>query len=83
MRQGCDWDLVCRLLASGKNVVTTRGEFHNPAMMAADKRAMVEAACAAGSTSIYSTGSSPGFSTEVLPLALLSIVTPARLPDDR
>ena len=74
MPQGCDWDVVCRLLASGKNVVSTRGEFHNPAMMAPDKRAMIEAACAAGGTSIHSTGSSPGFSTEVLPLALLSIV---------
>jgi 2,4-diaminopentanoate dehydrogenase len=73
MRQGIDWEEVCRLLASGKNVVTTRGEFHNPAMMAPDKRAMVEAACAAGNTSIYSTGSSPGFSTEVLPIALLSL----------
>ncbi len=73
MPQGCDWDVVCRLLASGKNVITTRGEFHNPAMMAADKRAMIEAACAAGGTSIHSTGSSPGFSTEVLPIALLSL----------
>ncbi len=73
MRQGCDWDEVCRILASGKNVVTTRGEFHNPSMMAPDKRAMVEAACEAGGTSIYATGSSPGFSTEVLPIALLSI----------
>ena len=73
MRQGCDWDEVCRILASGKNIVTTRGEFHNPAMMAADKRAAVEAACAAGGTSIHATGSSPGFSTEALPIALLSL----------
>ena len=73
MPQGCDWDVLCRLLASGKNIVTTRGEFHNPAMMAPDKRAKVEAACQAGGTSIYSTGSSPGFSTEVLPIALLSL----------
>src|SRR5208337_3569122 len=27
MRQGIDYDEVCRLLASGKNIVTTRGEF--------------------------------------------------------
>ncbi len=74
MPQGCDWDAVSRLLASGKNVITTRGEFHNPEMMAPDKRAMIEAACQAGGTSIYATGSSPGFSTEVLPIALLSIV---------
>jgi 4-hydroxy-tetrahydrodipicolinate reductase len=73
MPQGCDWEVVCRLLASGKNVVSTRGEFHNPAMMAPDKRAMIEAACQAGGTSIHSTGSSPGFSTEVMPIALTSI----------
>ena len=73
MPQGCDWDVVCRLLASGKNVVTTRGEFHNPSMMDPARRTEIEAACRAGGTSIYSTGSSPGFSTEVLPLALLSL----------
>lgn len=73
MPQGCDWEVVCRLLASGKNVVTTRGEFHNPAMMDPARRAEIEAACKAGRTSIYSTGSSPGFSTEVLPIALLSL----------
>ncbi len=73
MRQGCDYDEVCSLLASGKNIVTTRGEFHHPRTMDAVIRARVEAACAAGGSSIYSTGSSPGFATEVLPLALLSL----------
>jgi hypothetical protein len=73
MRQGCDTDEVCRLLASGKNIVTTRGEFHHPRMMDPDVRRRVETACAAGNSSIYSTGSSPGFATEALPLALLSL----------
>ena len=73
MRQGTDIDELCRLLASGKNVVTTRGDFHHPRSMDADVRAQVEAACAAGGTSIYSTGSSPGFVTEALVLPLLSL----------
>jgi 2,4-diaminopentanoate dehydrogenase len=73
VRQGTDIPELCRLLASGKNVVTTRGDFHNPAMMAAQDRAAIEAACAAGSSSIYSTGSSPGFITEAVTFALLSL----------
>lgn len=73
MRQGIDYDEVCRLLASGKNIVTTRGEFHQPRTMDPDVRERVEAACRAGGASIYSTGSSPGFSTEALILPLLSL----------
>ena len=73
MPQGTDVDLLCALLASGKNVVTTRGEFHHPPMMAADVRARIEAACAAGGTSIHSTGSSPGFVTEALAIPLVSM----------
>src|SRR4029079_8851894 len=33
MPQGCDVDVLCRLLESGKDVVTTRGEFHHPGSM--------------------------------------------------
>lgn len=73
MRQGIDWDEICGVLASGKNIVTTRGEFHYPAMMDAANRARVEVACRAGCTSIYSTGSSPGFITEALSIPLLSL----------
>lgn len=73
MRQGLDWDEVCAILASGKNIVTTRGEFHDPAAMDPRNRERVEAACRAGQSSIYSTGSSPGFATEALPLAAISV----------
>lgn len=73
MPQGVDWDVVCALLASGKNIATTRGEFHNPKMMDQAARARVEEACRRGGTSIYSTGSSPGFSTEALVIPLLSM----------
>jgi hypothetical protein len=73
MQQGCDFDEVCRILASGANIVTTRGEFHRPASLDAAVRERVEAACTKGGTSIHSTGSSPGFITEGLPLVLLSM----------
>jgi hypothetical protein len=73
MPAACSLDEVCALLASGANIVTTRGEFHHPGSMDPANRARVEAACAAGGTSIHSTGSSPGFISEALPLALTSI----------
>lgn len=73
MRQGTDMDELCRLLASGKNVVTTRGDFHHPPAMDPAARDKIEAACRTGNSSIYSTGSSPGFVTEALPIALLSL----------
>lgn len=73
MPQGCDFDQVCRLLESGANIVTTRAEFLNPAWMDPVVRARVEDACRRGGTSIHSTGSSPGFITEAVPLVLTSI----------
>jgi 2,4-diaminopentanoate dehydrogenase len=73
MPQGCDFDEVCRLLASGLDVVTTRGEFHHPASLDPEQRARIEAACREGGTSIHSTGSSPGFISEAVPLVLTSI----------
>lgn len=73
MPQGCDFDAVCRLLASGKDVVTTRGEFHRPASLDPGVRARVENACQDGGTSIHSTGSSPGFITEAVPIVLTSL----------
>jgi hypothetical protein len=73
MQEGCNFDDICRLLASGANVVTTRGEFHNPARLDPDVRVRVEDACRRGGSSIHSTGSSPGFITEAVPLVLTSI----------
>ncbi len=73
MARDCNLDDVCRLLESGANVVTTRGEFHHPDSMDPAARARVEAACARGGTSIHSTGSSPGFISEAVPLVLTSI----------
>jgi 4-hydroxy-tetrahydrodipicolinate reductase len=73
MPRACDVDDVCRLLAAGMDVVSTRGEFHRPASLDADVRERIESACREGGTSIHSTGSSPGFITEALPLVLLSL----------
>lgn len=66
-------DELCRLLASGANIVTTLTEFQNPAMMDAVLRARVEEACQRGNTSLHGTGSSPGFITEAMPIVLASI----------
>ncbi|WP_280400696.1 NAD(P)H-dependent amine dehydrogenase family protein [Nocardia carnea] len=71
--QTCDIDEVCRILAAGTNIVTTAGVFHHPGSMDPAVRARVEAACTTGGTSIHSTGSSPGFITEAVPMVLTSI----------
>jgi hypothetical protein len=73
MPAACDFDQLCRLLVTGANVVTTRGEFHRPKSLERTVRQQVQAACARGGTSIHSTGSSPGFISEALPLVLTSI----------
>ncbi len=73
MQQGVDFDVICRLLASGHNVVATAGEFHHAPSMDPAIRARVEAACAEGGTSIHCTGSSPGFISEAVPIVLTSL----------
>jgi hypothetical protein len=73
MPRACNLDEVCRLLASGANVVTTCGDFHRPGSLDPAVRKRVEAACERGGTSIHSTGSSPGFISEALPLVLTSL----------
>jgi hypothetical protein len=73
MPRAFDAEDVCRMLESGMNIVTTCGQFHHPASMDADLRDRVEAACRAGRSSVHSTGSSPGFISEALPLVLTSV----------
>lgn len=67
------FDEICQILESGANIVTTRGDFHHPGSMDPAIRQRVEDACARGNSSIHSTGSSPGFVTEALPIVLASI----------
>jgi 4-hydroxy-tetrahydrodipicolinate reductase len=68
-----DADAICRLLESGANVVSTRSEFHRLDDLHPEMRARLEDACSRGGSTLFSTGSSPGFITEALPFALLSM----------
>jgi hypothetical protein len=64
-----DVDMVCRLLRSGKNVVSTIGPFfpteHNQAALT-----KIEAACQDGGTSFHGCGIHPGFIGDILPMTL-------------
>jgi hypothetical protein len=62
-------DEVCRLLASGKNVITTAFLFH-PHRLPTGQRAQLLDACRAGGTSVHGTGLNPGVLSGALPLAL-------------
>ncbi|HEV3451769.1 MAG TPA: dihydrodipicolinate reductase [Acidimicrobiia bacterium] len=74
MPSALELDDVVALLEAGTNVVTTRGElFARGERLGEGRRAAIERACSRGSSSIYATGSSPGFITDALPLALLSL----------
>ncbi len=67
-------DDVVAMLASGTNVVTTNTDlFARGVRLSETNRARVLEACRKGRTSVWATGSDPGFITETLPLALLSI----------
>ena len=69
-----DLDDVVAFLEAGTNVVTTCGAFFDGGRPLGDeRRSRVLDACARGGASVYDTGSSPGFITEILPFALLSL----------
>jgi 4-hydroxy-tetrahydrodipicolinate reductase len=69
-----DVDEVCRMLASGKNVVTTCSDLFHPARsLPPETVERLERACREGNTSLHGTGSSPGFISESLPMVLLSL----------
>jgi 4-hydroxy-tetrahydrodipicolinate reductase len=69
-----DVDDVASLLAAGTNIVTTRGEvFAGGRRLGNEDRKRILDACDRGGTSIFATGSSPGFISDALPLALLSL----------
>ena len=73
MPRAADLDDVAALLAAGTNVVTTCGEFFDGGRPLGEQRARVVDACTRGNASLYATGSSPGFITDALPFALLSL----------
>ena len=62
----------CRLLASGKNVITTVGYMypaaHGPALVA-----RLETACRAGNSTFHGTGANPGWFGDVLPLTMSAL----------
>lgn len=67
-------DDVVALLGSGTNIVTTCSDlFARGVRLSDENRARVLAACTAGGTSVWASGSDPGFITETLPMALLSV----------
>jgi hypothetical protein len=65
---------VVALLQSGTNVVTTCTDlFARGARLSDANRTRVLEACQKGNASVWATGSDPGFITETLPMALLSV----------
>ena len=68
-----DVDMVCRLLRSGKNVVSPAGPFlpNEWFKEAFDK---IDAACREGGTSYHGCGIHPGFSGDILPLTLTRLM---------
>jgi hypothetical protein len=69
-----DIDLMCRLLRSGKNVVTPLGPYY-PTGKYVEQLATIEAACQAGGTSFHGCGIHPGFAGDLLPLTLARLMT--------
>ena len=65
-------DEMCRLLAAGINIVTSRMEFNYRDRIDPEWRQPLEAACAQGGSSLFASGTTPGWSTEIIPLALLT-----------
>ncbi|UUO03265.1 dihydrodipicolinate reductase [Mycolicibacterium novocastrense] len=69
-----DVDTVCRLLRSGKNVVTTSGFFH-PTERFREGGDRIRAACQDGGTSFHAGGIHPGYAGDILPLTLARVAS--------
>jgi 2,4-diaminopentanoate dehydrogenase len=64
---------LCRILRSGKNVVSTSVvPLVWPPAASPELVAQLEAACRAGGTSCYTSGIDPGFANDAVPIMLLS-----------
>ena len=68
-----DLDMVCRLLRSGKNVVSPIGPFFKYQHNAADVEKL-EAACQEGGTSFHGCGIHPGYVGDILPMTLTRLM---------
>ena len=62
-------DMVCKLLASGKNVISPAGPFL-PNKFIPDDAARVEEACRQGNSSFHGCGIHPGFAGDILPITI-------------
>ena len=69
---GHDEAIIRRLLASGRNVLTTVGYLY-PRAYGDDVVTRLTAACLAGGSSLHGTGANPGFLAEVLPLTFTAM----------
>lgn len=69
-----DTETVCRLLRSGKNVVTTSGFFYPTADFAADGE-KIRAACEDGAATFHAGGIHPGYAGDILPLTLARVIS--------
>jgi hypothetical protein len=69
-----DVDTVCRLLESGKNVVTTSGFFYPSPDFAVDG-SRIRQACQDGGTSFHAGGIHPGYAGDILPLTLARVMS--------
>jgi hypothetical protein len=68
-----DIDLVCRLLRSGKNVVSPLGPYYRTERFRHQWEA-IDAACRDGGTTFHGCGIHPGFAGDLLPLTLARIM---------
>ena len=69
-----DVDTLCRLLRSGKNVVTTSGFFH-PTADFREAGDQIRAACKDGGASFHGGGIHPGYAGDILPLTLARVIS--------
>lgn len=67
-------DDLCRILASGKNVVNTAiVSLVHPPFASPKLRERLEEACRQGGTTLFTSGFDPGWSGDVIPLAMTSV----------
>lgn len=67
-----DLDVICRLLASGKDVITTVGYLY-PKVHGPEVVRRLERACREGGSSFHGTGLNPGWLGELVPLTMSAL----------
>jgi len=67
-----DIDTFCRLLASGKNVITTVGYMY-PKVYGSKLNKRLEEACRKGGSTFHSTGLNPGWLGDLLPMTMTAL----------